>query len=60
MRRFFSSVIAVTLVIAIAVIGLTPTFAADDSTLNSRPARQATLKIGLVTDVGQVDDGCFN
>ncbi|MCQ3929591.1 MAG: hypothetical protein DPW16_03970 [Chloroflexi bacterium] len=60
MRRFFSSVIAIALVVAIAVIGLTPTFAADDSTLNSRTARQAPLKIGLVTDVGQVDDGSFN
>ncbi len=60
MRRFFSSVIAVTLVIAIAVIGLTPTFAADENTSTSRTARQASLKIGLVTDVGQVDDGSFN
>src|SRR5688572_17682753 len=60
MRRFLSSVVAITIVLAIAIVGLNPTFAADETATSQRTARQGALKIGLVTDVGQVDDGSFN
>jgi basic membrane protein A len=60
MRRFLSSVVAITLVLAIAIVGLNPTFAADETATSERTARQGALRIGLVTDVGQVDDGSFN
>ncbi len=60
MKRVLSSLIVLTLVIAMGIGGLTSSFAADSELDSTTPSRQGTLKVGLVTDVGQVDDASFN
>jgi basic membrane lipoprotein Med (substrate-binding protein (PBP1-ABC) superfamily) len=59
MKRFFVGWVVVTLVIAI-VGGSGMTFAAEDHAQSANPALQDDLRIGLVTDVGRIDDGSFN
>ncbi|NDJ84898.1 MAG: BMP family ABC transporter substrate-binding protein [Chloroflexi bacterium] len=60
MKRILSRVTVFTLMLAIAVAGIGPSFAADTSVETPPQTRQGTLRIGLVTDVGEIDDGSFN
>ncbi len=52
--------LVLTIILAIAIAGFGPALAADTSTDAAPVARQDTLRVGLVTDVGQIDDGSFN
>lgn len=57
MKRFVASLTILLVILGMVVI---PSFASNQPTTNSSPARQGGLKVGLVTDVGQIDDGSFN
>lgn len=60
MKRVFSSIIVFVMVVGFVAGGLGQSFAAETSQEADPIARQGSFRIGLVTDVGQVDDGSFN
>jgi basic membrane protein A len=60
MKRFLSSLTILMILLTTLVVGIGPGFAADTDSSTAHLARQGTLKVGLVTDVGQIDDGSFN
>ena len=60
MKRTFTKMIVVALVLATLVGSSTVSFAANTSTTNHTPAQQSDLRVALVTDVGRIDDGSFN
>ncbi len=59
MKRILSSTM-LALLCAVLVSGLGASFAAETPTDSSSTDRQGDLRIGLVTDVGRIDDGSFN
>ncbi len=60
MKQLITRFLVVAMIFAIMGTGLGPTLAAEQPATAPATANQATLRIGLVTDVGEIDDKSFN
>ena len=60
MKRFITSFVVMAVVVATLIGGFVPSYAADAPVQTASEARQGDLRIGLVTDVGRIDDASFN
>lgn len=60
MKQLITRFLVVAMIVAIMGTGLGSTLAADQSATTPATESQTTLRIGLITDVGEIDDKSFN
>jgi basic membrane lipoprotein Med (substrate-binding protein (PBP1-ABC) superfamily) len=60
MKQLVTRVLVLAMLVSVVGTGLGHSFAADNVADSASGQRQDTLRIGLITDVGQIDDKSFN